>query len=1205
MEPFCYGVINSLILDSLNYLIDYEIMKKKSLNETFCCRSFMNKFFIVFFTLVISGSVMAQTDRKVSIDVKNELVRPVLEQLQRDADVTFVYDEDIVSKDQRVTLKFTDATLSQVLNELCKQVALRYEVKKNLILLLALEPQKESKTGEYVRIVGKVSNENGQPIPGATIILKGSTVGTATNLDGQYVLVLPKTENIVLSFSFVGMETQEVKYTGENTINVRLKEDVKQVEEVVVTGYQTLKKRSMAGSISVVKADDLLLNGTQTLEQALQGKIPGMMIMNRSGLTGTRQRVRVRGTSTLLGNAEPVWVVDGVIQEDPLPFKSNDFNNLDQSNMDMIRDFVGGAIAWLNPNDIETVTVLKDAASTAIYGVKAANGVIVITTKKGQMGRMSVSYTGNFSLTPRMTYNKLELMNSQQRVDVSREAFKNNLMLDGNQSIGYWGLAKAFKNREITYEEFNREVKKLEENNTDWFDILFRNAFSHNHSLSISGGSDKATYRASFGILNTYNTAKGNEQKQYTGNVAVSTTLWEKVTLNTSLAGSVSETKAFVGTDPYQYASTVNRAIPAYNEDGSRYFYNDASNNLLYNIENELENSGNENTLSTLNASLSLRWRILEGLSFNTTLSYNYANTNGESWYTDQSNYIAAIRGYNYEEYGPGTDKYAASKLPNGGELNQTNNTSRTWNWRNQVEWLQVYDRHSVSIMLGHEMRGTHVLASSSQAYGYMKDRGKIFVNLPPVLGQDFIPYGNDLLAKTPTLTDTENNYLSYYVTANYMYDNRYSLNVSVRGDASNRFGQDKSTRFQPVWALGLRWNVGSEHWLENQNILSDMSIRATYGYQGNVAEGVSPDLIAIISTSNKTYDYDLKLKDLPAPELKWEKVQNFNLGVDLSLFNNKINGSFEWYYKKTTDMIINYNVPFENGVNSRPMNGGEMSNKGWDLSLGFTPVRSKDWVVSVGLTTGKVYNEVKTELDPEGSWTEATSGNLNKGGYPVSSFWAFRFAGLNPENGGPEFDLSGMETEAAKTDATVYLAYAGKMEPDFTAGINLSVRYKTFTLSSGLYLSTGSQNYMSNISKEMTYSIPSEYVNMSNEWVDRWRKPGDEKYTKIPSLPNKASSAKYIKLATNASDVSPYELYAYSDIRVVDTWFLRCNNISLSYTVPQDRLPKVLQNLSLNCSVSNPFQIRSKDFKGRDPEVALGQQPLQHSVSLGVSVSF
>ena len=422
--------------------------------------------------------------------------------------------------------------------------------------------------------------------------------------------------------------------------------------------------------------------------------------------------------------------------------------------------------------------------------------------------------------------------------------------------------------------------------------------------------------------------------------------------------------------------------------------------------------------------------------------------------------------------------------------------------------------------------------------------------------------------------------------------------------DASNRLGQDKSTRYQPVWSLGLRWNVGREHWLQGQDLLSDMSLRLSYGWQGNVADNVSPDLIATISASDNG-GYNLTVKDLPAPKLKWEKVQNLNLGVDFSLFKNKIHGSFEWYKKKTTDMIVQQDVPFENGVLSRPINGGDMSNKGWDLSVSFIPVRAKDFVVSVGLTTGKVYNEIKSSVAPTGSYDEAVSGNLNKEGYAVSSFWAFHFTGLNPEHGGPEFDLEGMELDGAPEDATLYMRYAGKLEPDFTSGLSLNVRYKTLTLSSSLYLSLGNQKFLAPIDKNILRGIPSEYENMSTEWLKRWREPGDEKYTNIPSLPDRVSSAKMIHNSKYNKDYNPYELYAKSDIRVVDAWYLRCNNISLTYNIPTDKLPRALQAVSLSCSVSNPFQIVSRDFLGRDPEVAMGGQPLSRNWSFSLNVSF
>ncbi|MDY4044132.1 MAG: SusC/RagA family TonB-linked outer membrane protein [Marinifilaceae bacterium] len=1160
---------------------------------------------LLFMSVQLSAAVHSQT-AQVTLKMSNVTLEQVLWEIQKQTDFVFMYGTSDIAGVTGLNVDMASKTVEEILDYCLKGTKLRYEISGTAVVIKMRDEEKK----KQLEIKGVVKDSKNQPLPGVTVIEKGTSVGVATDVNGRFVFVTTQQDSVVLLFSFVGMKTREVIWKGQKELNVKLEEETQAVDEVVVTGYQTVTKRSMAGSVTVVRAEDLVLNGTQTLEQALQGKIPGMMVMNRSGLTGTRQRVRVRGTSTLLGNAEPVWVVDGVIQEDPIPFETNDLTNLDPSNMDMIRNFIGGAVSWLNPSDIDNVTVLKDAASTAIYGVKAANGVIVITTKRGQVGRMSVGYNGNFTVTPRLTYNEMELMNSQQRVEVSREAYNNGIPLAGNQNIGYMALAKAYKNREISLEEFSERVKQLERNNTDWFDILFRTAFSHSHNVSISGGSNKATYRASFGYTSNYNTARGNDQESYMGNVNVSANLWDNIQLTTSLAGSVQTTRGFAGEDPFTYATTMNRAIPAYNEDGSRFFYNDATNGFLFNVENELEHSGNENTMNSLNASMNLRWRLYDDLYYNTSFSYAYSSTSGEVYYDEQTNHVAELRKYNFEEYSVGSDEYKNSWLPHGGEYTASENKSTTWSWRNQLEYTKVLaDVHSVSLMLGHEMRGTNQKGSSLTAYGYMPDRGKIFVNLPPTVSEMFPITVNPYLQTVPNLVDTKSNFLSWYVTASYMFDNRYSFNASFRTDASNRFGQDKDTRWQPVWSFGLRWNVGFEPWMQGQDILSDMSLRVSYGFQGNVVENVSPDLIATVTTSETDYDYTLTLKNLPAPELKQERVSNVNLGIDLSLFKNKINGTFEWYSKKTTDMITDVDVAYEMGTSSRPMNGGEMTNRGWDASVSFVPVRTKDFMLSLSLNTSKTQNKVTSTIEPTGDWHEATTGNLNKDGYAISSFWAFRFSGLNPEHGGPEFDMTGRELVASVEDATLYMDYAGRLEPTFMGGISFSIRWKTWTLTSGLYLSTGNQTFMAPPSQEYT-SIPSEYNNMSTEWLKRWRKPGDEDFTTVPSLPNRVTSAKEFSFINpvdpmKAITYKPYELYAYSTARVVDAWYLRCNNINLSYTVPTEKLPKLFQNISFQCSIANPFQIRSKDFKGRDPEVALGNQPLQRTLSFSVDLSF
>ncbi|MBC5622024.1 SusC/RagA family TonB-linked outer membrane protein [Butyricimonas hominis] len=1145
----------------------------------------------------VPGNAQAQ-EKRFDLKMQNVSLDRVIEKLREVSNQTFAYQLDDVKAYTKISFDVKQKTVGEILDECLKKTDLTWKQVDETIIIYKRPMTKEVKA---TVLKGEVQDINKAPIPGATVKLVGTTVGVATDSEGKYTISLP-VEKGTLEFSCIGYKTKQVAFSGaKDMLRVSLEEDVAALDEVVVTGYQVLKEKASAGSISKVNMDDLVLDGTRTLESALQGKVPGMMVINRSGLTGTRQRVRVRGTSTLLGNAEPVWVVDGIIQEDPLPFKTNDFNNLDPSNTDMINDFVGGAISWLNPKDIESITVLKDAIATAIYGTKAANGVIVITTKKGKVGRMSISYSGGMSYSPRMNYNKLELMNSQQRVDVSREAYETNIPLSGNQNIGYSALAKAYRNREITLEEFTAAAKQLEKNNTDWFKIFFRNAISHNHTVSISGGTEQATYHASFGVSDNNNTAKGNGKTQYTGNVSVSARLWEKISLSTSLAGSVSETTAFVGEDPFAYASKTSRAIPHKDANGELSFYEHKDNGFLFNMENELKHSGNENRLASLNASLSLRWQILESLSYSMSGSYSNSRVDGETWRTEQTNYIANMRGYNFEEYSKGDAKYDSSKLPHGGELTQSMSGSVGWSWRNQLDFVKVFNgKHSVTAALGYELRSSRGKGSSETTYGYMPDRGKVIVNIPPFYsGTQNI---SDLFRTTPSISDSKSNTMSYYVTLGYMFDDRFAFNVSARGDASNRFGQDKSARFQPVWALGFRWNMEMEPWMQNQNFVRGLNFRFSYGYQGNVVESVSPYLIATIGKDPKTYDYTLTVKDLPAPKLKWEKTQNINYGISGSLFDNKISFSFDGYYKKTTDMVTSLEVPYENGVATRPINGGEMSNSGWDASFGFTPVKGKDFIVSLGFNMGKVYNKLESSIEPTHEWTEAASGNLSKKGYAVSSFWAMRFAGLNPEHGGPMFDLTGAELEEAKTDATLYMDYAGKMEPDFNCGVSFSIRYKTLSLSSGLYLSVGNQTFLAPMGK-MTQSIPSEYENMSTEWVKRWRKPGDEKITNVPALPNMITTARYIKVVD--LEYNPYDLYAKSTARVVDAWFLRCGSISLSYSLPERLLPGTLQHLGMSFSLNNPFQIRSKDFKGRDPEVALGGQPLQRTMSLGISVSF
>ena len=1174
-------------------------------------KMFLTMRLTVVLTLLLNVSVLAagfSQENRVSLDMENVSLEEVILELRQQTGFRFFYSMDKIRAVDHLTVKVKDQVLKDVLDELLRNTNLTYSLLDEVIVikdreaLLALDSLKQT------IIRGVVKDKKGVTLPGVSVIMKGTKLGVSTDVKGEFALSTTEKDSLTLVFSYVGMKTKEVRVNLRKNprLDVVLEEDVTAMDEVVVTGYQTVKKRSMAGSSSSVKAENLILNGTQTLEQALQGQLPGVMVINQSGLTGTRQKVRVRGTSTLVGNPEPVWVVDGIIQEDPLPFNTTELANIGGTDMDMIRDFVGSAIAWLNPNDIDNIVVLKDASATAIYGVKAANGVIVITTKKGERGRMSLSYSGNFSTSAKLSYKGMELMNSKQRVDVSREAYDKGSVFQQEDVVGYMALRLAYQRREISYDEFNAAVRKMETNNTDWFDLLFQTPFSHNHSVSVSGGSDKTTYRASFGMNNQSNTAKGNSQTSYSGNVNVNSTFWDQLNVLFSLSGSTAKTKAFAGTDPYAYATSTNRAIPCYNEDGSFHFYSDGA--AQYNILNELENSGNRNTTSSVASNLSLRWTMGSGITISSTLGYNFAHSFGESWYTEQTNYIARVRGYEFGEYSAGDKQFIASKLPFGGILNVNESRNHNYTWRNQVEYVQTFGPHAITAMIGEESRSNKYDGYAQSNYGYMPDRGKSFAVVPLYFGESKTP--NTLASSNPTITDRTANYLSFYGNMSYMFDDRYAINASIRMDASNRFGQDKSARYQPVWSVGLRWNLTREHWLEGQNFLNDVSFRASYGYQGNVAENVGPELIAKIEPmDDKTGEYKLTISRLPTPKLKWEKNKSINMGIDFSILGSRINGSFEYYYKRTENMITTRQIPYEYGVTSLPINGGNMKNSGWDLSFSLVPVRTKDFVWSLSMNTSKVYNQLDSNLEPTGNWEDAVTGSFYKEGYAVSSFWAFRYTGLNAENGAPEFDLTGAETEEAVLDVTKYMKYAGKLDPDFTAGLSTSFRYKSLSLNANFYLSTGNQKFLASPYGGEGYGVAvnmaDEYKNLSTQLLDRWRKPGDEKHTTIPGLPTPQNSKALHPFFSQYKTLFPYDAWSYSDIRVVDAWYLRCNNISLSYTLPQEWIKRFAQNMSFSFSVSNPFQIVSGDFEGRDPEVASGQQPLSRNYSFSVNVSF
>jgi len=1169
---------------------------------------------IILLAGIMQLSAAVYSQKHLTLKLKDAKLIEVFAEIKAATGYTFVYNTDEIETKSNVSVNITNGTLQEVLDKVLNGQGLKYTIVDNVVVISSLKISTPLiVTPPPIIVKGRVINEQGEALLGATVVIKGTPIGATTDKNGRFTLKIPEVD-VTLVITYIGYQRQEVITDGKTELTITLKSVITSLVgvDIVSTGYQDIKKLNFAGSATSIKATDLTFNGTNTLEQALQGKLTGLVIQNTSGLVGTRQKTMVRGQSTLLGSQDPIWVVDGIIQEDPLPFKVSTLNALGgitPDNFDYVRNFVGNAISWLNPLDIEDITILKDASATAIYGVRATNGVIVINRKKGKSGPPIISYSTSVNIGEKVTYDRLNMMNSKERVAVSKEIWDRGLTASvTNNNIGYAGELNDYLFGRSTYDQFNANVSKLETVNVNWFNLLFRVPISTNHSISLSGGNENTQYYSSFGYSLVNGTAIGNDSKSYTANMRVTSRLTDKINISATLAVSQANTNGFYSVEPYKYAAVINRSIPAFDTAGDRLFYRDRTG-YLFNIMNERDNSGSTNKNFSVNTNFNLNYDIIKGLRFSSLFSINQSIVTGDSYASQQTAQIAALRRWDYGTVLVTDPAYISSQIPMGGIDNQVDNRSNTWNFRNSLSYSHVFNaKHAFTVMIGQDVNSTHLTGFSTTQYGYMPERGSFFIDIPSTITTNASV--NPLLVGQPRITlDRLTNNAGGYGTMNYSYDNRYAINFSIRTDASNRFGQFTGERFKPVYAGGLRWNVTKEKWAEKINqVLSNLSFRTSFGYQRNIISSVSPDLIARVPLSPASEVYDLftgeprlLISSLPYGNLRWEKKGTLNLGVDFGFINNRISGTFEYYFSNVNDLIVTLPVPTEYGVASMPKNGGSMTNSGIELGLNFVAVRSKDYTLNITFNTSKTYNQLTNTGNQTQTWTSATSGGYFADNFPVTGFWAFDFKGINPQTGYPIIDLAVADGKDPK-DPTSFMKYVGKKNPDLTAGFGLNFRYKMLSFSSGMYLQLGGKTFLSpayNVSN--TPALPNEYDNLSRELLQRWTPANTT--AMFPGLPD----AKNTNFALpNGEFSNPYVMYNYSTARVVNATSLRINNINVNYTLPV-KISNMLRcrNVSAGFGVSNPFYWVSKDFKGIDPEVATGAQPRARSYSFHLNVSF
>ena len=1170
-------------------------------------------------TVMLSVSTWATgvaQEAKVSLRMEDASLEEIILELREQTGVRFFYSIDKIKAFSHLSVDAEDENLRDVLDRLLEGTGLTYTLLDDVVVIKDAAAVVAADSIRKTVIKGRVKDEKKQPLPGVTVLVKGLSLGTATNADGSYSMTLPGMDSLTLVFSFVGYETQEIKYDGQDSINVVLKETSLEMEDVIVTGYATIDRGSYVGAVTQVKAEDIMVAGEATIDQMLQGQIPGMSVINRTGKVGGTPKIRVRGTSTLMGNQEPLWVVDGVIQTDPFPIP-DDASPL-STEMDDLRETAGNAISWLNPMDIETITVLKDASATAIYGSQAANGVIVITTKKAKGSGLSISYNGSFSVGQKPHYRLYDMMNSQEYMRFSQELWEDrNSWTSTILNVGYAGLMKRFQAREITREEFVSEFRKMENMNTDWFDLLFRNSFSHNHSVSISSGGEKLSSRFSVGANRTLGEAEGNDMLSLTVSANNTFRLKERLTISLQLNGNYRQTHNFAyGVSPYGFAMNTTRAIPMYDENGDLHYYEKSGRMSYsfedkyfynYNIINERDNTGTKTDAITFQTSLNVRYKFLKDFEIQGSASYSLASNAIKSWATEYSNYIANIRGYDQGQVIANSAEQHASILPFGGLLQQENAYNRNWSIRAALLYNKNFkEKHRLTLNLGFEALSNIQEGKVDLRYGYLYYRGEKFATVPtevtPVKGlytnsQDL----HEEMRSAASITNTKSNTLSEYFTAVYGYDERYVLNLNMRLDASNRFGQDKNKRFNPSFSLGAKWRIGNEPFMAWASSWYDMfDISFAYGWSGNAVTAVSPYMIATDGgLDSYSQQYTLKLKSLPYPDLGWEKTEDWNLGIDFSFFKGRL-GAGIGIYNKLSHVLASREVPVENGVVSAYIEGTTMGNRGYDLYVSATPIRTENFTWSLSFNTSKVRNKLDNN-ERENTRDDYLEGSAIVEGEAYGTFWSFAFDGLNPENGYPMF--KNMDIEPTNNDLD-YLVKAGCSEPDISGGLSMSLRYKKLHLRTTFAMSFGAQTYLPRFFASS--GAPNPDQNAPRYLFDRWRKPGDEKKTNIPAIPGGNPNETRINLPLESNVMmSLYDMYNQSDIRVANMDFIRCRSLQLQWYLPTAFLKQLkVRQASISASLSNPFFIAfDKEWEGRDPETA--DWPARRTVSCSLSVVF
>jgi TonB-linked SusC/RagA family outer membrane protein len=1221
-------------------------MIKKSILKSFFSNILLKKLGSIFLLTTIfligfnaNASVSSSTqDVSVSLNFKKAAVKKVLGEIRKQTSFDFLYSKTVFDDSKQIDAEYKKEKLSVVMDDLFGE---KYSIvyKKNIVIIS--KKKEAAKQAEKITVKGTVTDQSGEPLPGVTVVIVGSTNGVITNIDGKYSILVKK--GAKLQYSFVGFDSQVKTVVDSKKINVKLKAKVEQLNSVVCTGYKKTTVERATGSVGVVTAKELANKPTPQLEDILQGKIAGVNIRRTSGRPGAASKITIRGENSLTGDTGPLWVVDGVPLQRSIPnVVSNQIKSGDYSSL--FNNGVGG----INPNDIENVTILKDASAAAIYGSRAAGGVIVITTKKGKVGKISIGYSFSSSLVLK-PQRDAGLMNSKQKLDWEKKLWdtysKPHYVDDDSYLpvIGLVGMVRAGRDDFTKMSSAEREdfINKKYDTNTDWFEELFRNSLTTNQHVSISGGTEKLRVYASLGYSQNTGLVKKTDYDRINLSTNLTAKFNDKFNLNFSISASNQVANGYsASVDPFKYAYFANPYERPYNEDGEYEpdytYWNFKANNQDplnttptimarprngFNIMREINDtdSKTENTSITTNASLT--YHIAKNFHLNTIASYSYTTSNTEN-FKGKYTYAAFQDRCSFDS--DDSDKLYSSFMTSDGR-------NKSYTLRAQLSYNKtIGENHKFSVIGGSEVRESNATAGFRKKYNYNKRVEIASMPIPDrVIGSDNVTYSS--MVSYGNLVDglfgegtTQHRFASFYTSMDYDYKNKYIASFTVRADGSDCFGSEE--QFNKNWSLGFVWHAAKENFMiPYKHIISSLSLRAATGYTGNVNKTVSPEIILVYDNKYRKTEDDTylmsRMASAPNKNLRWEKTMDAKLGLSLGLFEGRISMNTEVYYRKSTDLVNSVTVPSVTGYNTQGYNTSEMENKGFEFSLSATPVKTKDFRWSTSMNFGKNISKLVKYNSPYGkSMTSAL-----RIGYPTGSIFTGKPLGINPKTGYYEFKLrpdADISKQGSKSNPENYLFYIGTQTPPIQGGFSNSLSYKNFSLSIyGNYcfgnkmntkLATPSSvsDIFSGTSVSTTEALNHDIQSYLND-VYHHHHNMNAKYRDVwtPDNPN----ARYPILIDDVADRSidkNAELNQVMDSRVVNgafiekMWYVRIKSISLSYSVPSKFIKKYnISSMSVNMGISNPFTFT--DYSGIDPESAGAVYPITRTVNFGFNLSF